>query len=110
MKHDVQARFVFRWHRVRYSSCGANLQVANRGAPTVGSKMIRLCTLTVLCTLAAMIVPAASAANPGDSKPFTSKEGRFTINFPGRPDETTSTQKSPQGDLALHVFKVAREN
>jgi hypothetical protein len=51
-------------------------------------------------------LPAQAADSP-DIKPFTSNEGRFTISFPGRPDESTSTLKSPIGDMVLHVFKVA---
>jgi hypothetical protein len=54
--------------------------------------------------------PPARAADSPDAKPFTSNEGRFTISFPGRPDESTSTLKSPIGDMVLHVFKVARSN
>jgi hypothetical protein len=71
--------------------------------------MIRFRIVAVLCTLVGLAALTALADSP-DIKPFASKEGRFTISFPGRPEESTSTQKSPQGDLMLHVFKVAREN
>ncbi len=71
--------------------------------------MFRSYTVTV-CTLVCVGALTASAADPPDLKPFTSKEGRFTISFPGVPDESTSTQKSSLGDMVLHVFKVARDN
>src|SRR2546423_10343172 len=48
------------------------------------------------------------AADPSDFKPFTSKEGRFTISFPGKPEQGTSAIKSPIGDMELHTFRAAR--
>jgi hypothetical protein len=63
-----------------------------------------------LVTLATLFGRQARAADPPDFKPFTSKEGRFIISFPGRPDESTSTVKSPIGDMVLHVVKLTLNN
>jgi hypothetical protein len=58
-----------------------------------------------------LAITAASrihAADASDFKPFASKGGRFTISFPGKPDMSTSTIKTPIGDMELHVFRASR--
>jgi hypothetical protein len=50
----------------------------------------------------------SQAADASDFKPFTSREGRFTISFPGKPESKTSTIKSKTGDMEMHVFQVGR--
>ncbi len=84
------------------------MHVAASNASKTRRNMFRF--FTVFCMLIALPALTAQSASPADLKPFTSNEGRFTISFPGRPDESVSTQKSPLGDMVLHVFKAAREN
>ncbi len=68
-----------------------------------------MCALrTTLGLLLALAAGQVIAADSSDFKPFTSKEGRFTISFPGKPDVSTSTIKAPVGDMELHVFRAAR--
>jgi hypothetical protein len=60
-----------------------------------------------------LAIPLVFEARAGDTlefKSFSSKEGRFTISFPGKPDQSTSTLKSPIGDMVLHIFKAGRDN
>jgi hypothetical protein len=61
-----------------------------------------------LPALAILFVSQIRAADSSDFKPFTSKEGRFTISFPSKPDESTRTLKSPSGDMELHIFRAWR--
>jgi hypothetical protein len=58
--------------------------------------------------LLSLVAAQALAADASEFKPFASKEGRFTISFPGKPDVSTSTIKAPIGDMELHVFRAAR--
>ncbi|HLJ94684.1 MAG TPA: DUF1559 domain-containing protein, partial [Gemmataceae bacterium] len=47
----------------------------------------------------------ASVASPstGGWKEFTSKQGGFTVAFPAVPQETNISQKSPQGNVEVHL-------
>jgi hypothetical protein len=45
-------------------------------------------------------------AQPTD-EPFASKDGKFTVRFPGKPKETTTTPKSPLGELKVHTATYA---
>jgi hypothetical protein len=63
---------------------------------------------TLLIVLLAFAAGRIDAADTSDFKPFTSKEGRFTISFPGKPDVSTSTVKAPIGDMEMHVFRATR--
>src|SRR5437868_1244582 len=49
-----------------------------------------------------------SAADNSEFKPFTSKEGRFAISYPGKPEITSSMVKAPAGDMELHVVRTTR--
>jgi hypothetical protein len=47
--------------------------------------------------------PASAApAGGGTWKEFTSKEGRFTVSFPGDPKEMKESEKTPVGVLEIH--------
>jgi hypothetical protein len=67
--------------------------------------MRALSTTIGLLLLVASAVPVR-AADAADFKPFTSREGRFTISFPRKPESKTSTIKSRTGDMEMHVFQV----
>ena len=41
------------------------------------------------------------------AEPFASKDGKFTVRFPGKPKETTTTPKSPLGELKVHTATYA---
>jgi hypothetical protein len=71
----------------------------------IESRAIAVCPLVAI-----LFVLEARAGDTPEFKPFSSKEGRFTISFPGTPEQSTSTLKSPIGDMVLQVFKVARNN
>ena len=49
-----------------------------------------------------------SAAEKAEFKPFSSTEGRFTIAFPGKPEQATTTLKGPLGDIDAHSFIAKR--
>jgi len=51
---------------------------------------------------------ATLAADPSDFKPFTPKEGGFTVSFPGKPDVSTSTTTTELGDVDMHQFVAKR--
>jgi hypothetical protein len=40
-------------------------------------------------------------------EPFASKEGKFSVRFPGKPKEATTTPKSPLGELKVHTATYA---
>jgi hypothetical protein len=67
----------------------------------------RFAVVVLLTFLAAR---SLAAAEPAEPKPFTSKDGRFTISFPGKPETTTSALKTPDGEMDLHIFKFARKD
>ncbi len=70
--------------------------------------------MTTLCRLIVFGVAAGAAltlrAAESEPKPFTSKDGRFTISFPGKPETSSSALKTPDGEMDLHVFKFARKD
>jgi hypothetical protein len=72
--------------------------------------MIESRAIAALPLFAMLFVLEARAGDPPEFKPFSSKEGRFTISFPGTPEQSTRSLKSPIGDMVLQVFKVARNN
>lgn len=48
------------------------------------------------------------AADNSDFKPFPSKEGKYTVSFPGKPDVSTSKVKTASGDIEMHVAQAVR--
>jgi hypothetical protein len=56
----------------------------------------------LLATAAAQLV----ASDTSDAKPYISKDGKFSVAFPGKPDATTNTVKTPDGDMDVHVFRL----
>ncbi|HKD37598.1 MAG TPA: hypothetical protein VKB78_12390 [Pirellulales bacterium] len=63
---------------------------------------------TILGLSLALVAGRVIAADNPEFKPFASKEGRFTISFPGKPEVSSSTIKAPIGDMELHVFRATR--
>jgi hypothetical protein len=61
-----------------------------------------------IISLVLAIAGTSLAADPGDFKPFTPKEGGFTVSFPGRPDQSTSTTTTEMGEVAMHQFVARR--
>jgi hypothetical protein len=72
--------------------------------------MIEFRAIVVWPLLVMLLVLENRAGDTLEFKPFSSREGRFTISFPGTPEQSTTTLKSPIGDMVLQVFKVARNN
>jgi len=54
------------------------------------------------------LVNQSRAADNSDFKPFPTKEGKFTISFPGKPDVSTSKVKMPNGEIEMHVAQTMR--
>jgi hypothetical protein len=54
------------------------------------------------------IAGSSLAADTADFKPFTPKDGGFTITFPGKPEQSTSTTTTELGGVELHQFLVKR--
>jgi hypothetical protein len=48
------------------------------------------------------------AAETNDFKPFTPKEGGWTISFPGKPEISTSTTATELRDVEMHQYVVKR--
>jgi hypothetical protein len=46
------------------------------------------------------------AADPADTKPYVSKDGRFSVVFPGKPDAKTTSAKTLDGDMEVHAFRL----
>lgn len=47
-----------------------------------------------------------SSADEREWKSFTSETGKFSVNFPGKPVETTSISPTAVGDIEVHCFIV----
>jgi hypothetical protein len=50
-----------------------------------------------------LVLPAVAAADDT----FKSKDGHFSVRFPGKPKEATQTVKTEAGDLKVHTFTYA---
>ena len=61
--------------------------------------------------LAVLTASAAVAAPPANgTAPFASKEGRFSIAFPSKPETSVAKLKTVGGDVDVHRFSVAGKN
>lgn len=67
--------------------------------------MIRL--LSVLCV--ALAIGATAAAEDKPMK-FQSKEGKFAIQFPGKPTESKQKQKTVVGDVDVYLFAIVQKD
>jgi hypothetical protein len=47
-----------------------------------------------------------SVVPPQNWKRFSSEEGKFSVRFPGAPEETKQIQKSPIGEVEERIFSV----
>ncbi len=61
--------------------------------------------MTLILLLATAAIQLVAADTP-DAKPYVSKEGKFTVSFPGKPEATTNTVKTPDGDMDVHAFRL----
>lgn len=66
--------------------------------------------MTLILLLAAAAGQLLAAADAPDAKPFVSKEGKFSVAFPGKPDATVRTIKTLDGDLEVHVIQFVRKD
>ena len=55
-----------------------------------------------------VLMASAAVATPpkSDTAPFVSKEGRFAIEFPAKPETSAATVKTVGGDVEVHRFAV----
>lgn len=53
------------------------------------------------------VVLATFAAGPLPADTFAPKDGKFAVNFPGRPKETKSSPASPIGELKVYTATYA---
>ena len=71
--------------------------------------MLHLRSLVAGIAAALMLAGLARvSAAQGGAKPFTSKEGRFTIWMPAAPKASQQPIDAPEGKLTLHLFVVDR--
>lgn len=54
------------------------------------------------CGLVLLLAATARAADGPNFKPFTSKEGGFTVSLPGKPQQSTSSAKTDLGPVEMH--------
>src|SRR6185437_1937373 len=64
----------------------------------------------LLLPLAAMLMAVGVRAEDKPKvEPFTSKEGKFSINFPAKPTKQTQKVKTPVGEIELHFHIVEQK-
>ena len=54
--------------------------------------------------VAATLVLASGAGHADEWKTYSSKDGRFSVLMPGKPQEQTQEVKAPEGKLSVHLL------
>ncbi len=71
-------------------------------------KIVRINAVSAAIVFSSVIVVAASAADNPDFKPFASKEGKFAVSMPGKPETSSSMVKTPTAEMELHSIRGSR--
>lgn len=71
-------------------------------------RSVRSCFCVGLFASLVLAASALLAAESAEFKPFTPKDGRWTISFPGKPEQSTSPTNTELGAVEVHEFIARR--
>lgn len=70
-------------------------------------RCVALGGLVLTAGLVALLADRPAPAQQPPGEVFRSKEGQFSVRFPGKPKENTQTAKGPAGDLTVYTATFA---